>query len=144
MRAMNWLIDQGLVHYWGTSEWSASQLESAYAVADRLGLVGPTAEQPQYNLLHRDRVEVEYTSLYTTRGLGTTIWSPLASGVLTGKYNEGIQPGSRLHHDDVSVRTTPLLITTIHHSHLTDHYTTLYSGSRRRSYRASVTGTGIS
>ena len=110
VRAMNWLIDQGLVHYWGTSEWSASQLESAYAVADRLGLVGPTAEQPQYNLLHRDRVEVEYSSLYTTRGLGTTIWSPLASGVLTGKYNEGIQPGSRLHHDDVSVRTIPCLL----------------------------------
>lgn len=96
VRAMNHVINQGKALYWGTSEWSSSEIEQAYAVADRLGLVGPLVEQPQYNLLHRDRVEVEYASLYSHRGLGTTIWSPLASGVLTGKYNHGIPEGSRL------------------------------------------------
>jgi voltage-dependent potassium channel beta subunit len=96
VRAMNHVIDRGLAFYWGTSEWSADQIREAWRVADRLGLVGPAMEQPQYHLFHRQRVEVEYAALYRDVGLGTTTWSPLASGVLTGKYNDGIPDGSRL------------------------------------------------
>ena len=102
VRAMNTLIEQGKVLYWGTSEWSSRELQEAKGAADRLGLIGPTMEQPQYNLLHRERVEAEYASLYATPGgLGTTVWSPLASGLLTGKYNEGIPDGSRLGHESM-------------------------------------------
>jgi len=96
VRAFNWCIDQGLAFYWGTSEWSAAQIIEAHAVAGRLGLIGPLMEQPQYNMLHRERFEKEYAPLYKDYGLGTTIWSPLASGVLTGKYNKGVPEGSRL------------------------------------------------
>ncbi|MEM7244957.1 MAG: aldo/keto reductase [Acidobacteriota bacterium] len=96
VRAMNDLINQGKVLYWGTSEWSAEQIAEAHGVARELGLAGPTMEQPQYNMLVRDRVEREYHRLYDTVGLGTTIWSPLASGILTGKYAEGIPEGSRM------------------------------------------------
>jgi len=95
-RAMHDLIAQGKVLYWGTSEWSASQIEAAHAVCDRLGLHHPQMEQPQYNLLHRSRVEGEYAQLYRTPGMGTTTWSPLASGLLTGKYSKGVPKGSRL------------------------------------------------
>jgi len=95
-RAMHDLIVQGKVLYWGTSEWSASQIEAAHAVCDRLGLHHPQMEQPQYNLFHRSRVENEYSHLYRSPGLGTTIWSPLASGLLTGKYNKGVPKGTRL------------------------------------------------
>ena len=95
VRAMHDLITQGRSH-WGTSEWSASQIESAHAVCDRLCLHHPIVEQPQYNIFHRARVEKEYSSLYRSPGLGTTIWSPLASGLLTGKYNRGVPKGSRL------------------------------------------------
>jgi len=95
-RAMHDLIAQGKVLYWGTSEWSASQIEAAHAVCDRLGLHHPQMEQPQYNLFHRSRVENEYAQLFRTPGLGTTIWSPLASGLLTGKYAKGVPKGSRL------------------------------------------------
>lgn len=99
VRAMTHLIDQGKVLYWGTSEWSADQIQEAMRIADERQLIGPTMEQPQYNLLHRKRVEEEYAPLYESRtGLGTTIWSPLASGLLTGKYLEGIPQGSRLSH----------------------------------------------
>jgi voltage-dependent potassium channel beta subunit len=86
VRAFNHLIEKGSTLYWGVSEWSATQIEQAWAVADKLGLIGPIAEQPQYSMLHRSRVEVEYEPLYKNRGLGTTIWSPLASGLLSGKY----------------------------------------------------------
>jgi voltage-dependent potassium channel beta subunit len=96
VRAMNYLIDQGLAFYWGTSEWSAEQIRHAYEVARRENLVPPTMEQPQYNMFHRERVETEYAPLYDDVGLGTTIWSPLASGLLTGKYNDGIPEDSRL------------------------------------------------
>lgn len=96
VRAMHDLIQQGKVLYWGTSEWSAQQIMEAYAVARQYGLTPPTMEQPEYNMLHRDRVEREFARLYTEIGLGTTVWSPLASGVLTGKYNDGIPEGSRL------------------------------------------------
>lgn len=93
VRAMSHVIDRGWAFYWGTSEWSAEQIRQAYEVALRLGLTPPTMEQPEYNMFHRDRVEVEYAPLYRDFGLGTTIWSPLASGVLTGKYAKGIQEG---------------------------------------------------
>ncbi|MCG8478377.1 MAG: aldo/keto reductase [Spirochaetales bacterium] len=93
VRAMSHVVDQGWALYWGTSEWSAEQIRQAYEVALRLGLTPPTMEQPEYNMFHRDRVEVEYAPLYRDFGLGTTIWSPLASGVLTGKYGKGITDG---------------------------------------------------
>src|SRR5690625_3820877 len=96
VRAMNFLIDQGKAFYWGTSEWSAEQIREAHEVARRERLIGPTMEQPQYNMFRRERVEVEYSRLYSSFGLGLTTWSPLASGFLTGKYNEGIPEGSRL------------------------------------------------
>jgi len=95
VRAMNTLIESGRAFYWGTSEWSASQLMEAHGIARERGLIGPLMEQPQYNMFHRDRVEREYAPLYESIGLGLTIWSPLASGLLTGKYNEGIPPGTR-------------------------------------------------
>jgi voltage-dependent potassium channel beta subunit len=95
--AMGTLIQQGKVLYWGTSEWSAREIEEAKAVAREYRVPGPTMEQPQYNLLHRERVETEYAPLYAARGgYGTTIWSPLASGLLTGKYNDGIPEDSRM------------------------------------------------
>lgn len=96
VRAMNYLIDRGKAFYWGTSEWSAEQLREAHEVARREHLIGPTMEQPQYNMFKRDRVEAEYARLYESFGLGLTVWSPLASGFLTGKYNDGIPGGSRL------------------------------------------------
>ena len=96
VRAMHNLIQQGKVVYWGTSEWSAQQITEAYAVARAHGLTPPTMEQPEYNLLHREKVEREFAPLYENFGLGTTIWSPLASGMLTGKYNDGIPDDSRL------------------------------------------------
>ncbi|KAK8944471.1 putative voltage-gated potassium channel subunit beta [Platanthera zijinensis] len=92
VRAMNHVIDHGWAFYWGTSEWSAQQITEAWAVAGRLDLVGPVVEQPEYNLLSRHKVELEYLPIYNTYGLGLTTWSPLASGVLTGKYNKGIIP----------------------------------------------------
>lgn len=94
--AMNHLIQQGKILYWGTSEWSGVEIMEAHRVADKLRLIGPTMEQPQYNLFEREKVEKEFLEVYKNVGLGTTIWSPLASGVLTGKYNEGIPKGSRL------------------------------------------------
>ena len=96
VRAMSYLVDAGYAFYWGTSEWSAQQIRNAYEVARRENLVPPTMEQPQYNMFHRDRVEREYAPLYDDIGLGTTTWSPLASGLLTGKYNDGIPDDSRL------------------------------------------------
>jgi voltage-dependent potassium channel beta subunit len=95
VRAMDDLVHQGLILYWGTSEWSAADIMRAYAIARELGLTPPQMEQPQYNLLHRERVDKEYLPLYREIGLGTTTWSPLASGLLSGKYNDGIPVGSR-------------------------------------------------
>ncbi len=96
VRAMHELVMQGKVLYWGTSEWSAAQITAAYGIANAQGLTPPSMEQPQYNLLHRQRFEVEYASCYRDFGLGTTIWSPLASGILSGKYNQGIPKDSRM------------------------------------------------
>lgn len=96
VRAMTHVINQGKAFYWGTSEWSAVQIQDAHMIARREKLIPPTMEQPQYNMFHRDRFEKEYAPLYRDYGLGTTIWSPLASGLLTGKYNDGIPAGSRM------------------------------------------------
>lgn len=96
VRAMNWVLDQGLALYWGTSEWTAEQIMEAYGTARREHLIPPLMDQPEYNMFHRERVEVELAHLYDEIGLGTTIFSPLASGLLSGKYNNGIPEGSRL------------------------------------------------
>ncbi|WP_222167023.1 potassium channel beta subunit family protein [Edaphocola aurantiacus] len=96
VRTMNTLIQQGKIFYWGTSEWSGVEIMEAHAVAQRLGLEGPKMEQPEYNLFNRNKMEQEYLQIFKTVGMGTTIWSPLASGLLTGKYNDGIPDGSRL------------------------------------------------
>ena len=95
-RAMHDLITQGKVLYWGTSEWSAEAILEAHRVAKSLNLIGPAVEQPQYNLFERQKVEHEFLPVFAEVGIGTTIWSPLASGLLTGKYNKGIPEGSRL------------------------------------------------
>lgn len=92
---MNHLIQQGKILYWGTSEWSGVEIMEAHRVAQQYSLIGPVVEQPQYNLLERNKIENEYLMVFNTVGMGTTIWSPLASGLLTGKYNEGIPADSR-------------------------------------------------
>lgn len=96
VRAMNFIVNQGKAFYWGTSEWTAAQIMEAYQIARREHLLPPTMEQPQYNMFEREKVEKEYARLYREIGLGTTIWSPLASGILTGKYTEGIPDGTRM------------------------------------------------
>ena len=93
---MNTLIQQGKILYWGTSEWSAQEIMEAHMVARQYHLMGPTMEQPEYNLFNRKKIEKEYLQIFKNIGLGTTIWSPLASGLLTGKYNNGVPEGSRL------------------------------------------------
>jgi voltage-dependent potassium channel beta subunit len=95
VRAMDIVIKQGKAFYWGTSEWSAAEVMRADAIARQYGLTPPTMEQPQYNMFTRERFEREYAPLYTELGYGTTIFSPLAAGLLTGKYNEGIPAASR-------------------------------------------------
>lgn len=96
VRAMDIAIRQGKAFYWGTSEWSATEIMQAHGIARQYNLTPPTMEQPQYNLFVRQRVEQEYLPLYRELGYGTTIWSPLASGVLSGKYNQGVPGGTRL------------------------------------------------
>ncbi len=96
VRAMNYLINQGQTFYWGTSEWNPEKIMEAYAIARREHLIPPLMEQPEYNMFSRKRVERHYAHLYQEIGLGTTIWSPLDSGILTGKYNQGIPKDSRL------------------------------------------------
>jgi voltage-dependent potassium channel beta subunit len=97
--AMNQVIQSGKAFYWGTSEWSAVQIQKAYQIARENNLRPPLMDQPQYNMFHRDKVESEFKPLYEDIGLGTTIWSPLASGLLTGKYNDGVPDDSRLSMD---------------------------------------------
>jgi voltage-dependent potassium channel beta subunit len=96
VRASHNLIEHGKVIYWGTSEWSAQKITEAHAVARAHNLTPPTMEQPQYNLLHRDKVDGEFSPIYESFGMGLIIWSPPASGMLTGKYNDGIPDDSRL------------------------------------------------
>ncbi len=95
VRTMNTLIQQGKILYWGTSEWSGVEIMEAHRVASQLGLIPPSVEQPQYNLMERNKLEKEYLDIFRTVGMGATIWSPLAAGLLTGKYNDGIPEGSR-------------------------------------------------
>jgi len=99
---MHNLIQQGKILYWGTSEWSAQEIMEAHRIAERYNLIGPTMEQPQYNMLVRQKVEVEFAQIYKTVGLGTTIWSPLASGILTGKYSQANVGETRLKRDELS------------------------------------------
>ncbi|MCJ1250719.1 hypothetical protein MMC30_007947 [Trapelia coarctata] len=96
VRAFNHLIETGKAFYWGTSEWNADEIATAWRYADKLNMIGPLMEQPQYNLLARQRVESDYLMLYEQTGLGLTIFSPLKIGILTGKYNDGIPEDSRL------------------------------------------------
>ena len=93
--AMNDLMLQGKILYWGTSEWSSKEIKEAFKYAEKFNLRGPSMEQPQYNLLFRDRFEKEYKNIFKKYKIGSTIWSPLASGLLTGKYNEGVPNKSR-------------------------------------------------
>ncbi|MBA2249514.1 MAG: aldo/keto reductase [Chitinophagaceae bacterium] len=94
--AMNTLLQQGKILYWGTSEWSGVEIMDAHRVAEKYNLMAPTMEQPQYNLFERNKMEKEFLPIFNSVGMGTTIWSPLATGLLTGKYNVGIPEGSRL------------------------------------------------
>jgi voltage-dependent potassium channel beta subunit len=96
VRAFNHLIDAGKAFYWGTSEWNSEEIAMAWGVANRLNMIGPLMEQPQYNLLCREKVEKEFSLLYENYGMGLTIFSPLKIGILTGKYNDGIPGDSRL------------------------------------------------
>jgi voltage-dependent potassium channel beta subunit len=100
--SMHQLIIQGKIFYWGTSEWSAQEIMEAHMVAQRYNLIGPAMEQPQYNMLARRKVEVEYSQIYKTVGLGTTIWSPLGSGFLSGKYLDQKPTDTRLQRDELS------------------------------------------
>ncbi|THU75848.1 Aldo/keto reductase [Dendrothele bispora CBS 962.96] len=95
VRAFNYVIEKGWAFYWGTSEWPAEDIEEAYHVANKLNLIAPVAEQCQHHMFHRERPEKEYAKIYRKYGIGTTVWSALASGLLTGKYNDGIPEGSR-------------------------------------------------
>jgi voltage-dependent potassium channel beta subunit len=101
VRAFDQVIRQGKAFYWGTSEWSAAEIMRADGIARQYGLTPPSMEQPQYNMLVRERFEIEYAPLYRDLGYGTTIWSPLASGLLTGKYNNGVPKGSRMELEDM-------------------------------------------
>lgn len=94
--AMDYLVRGGYAFYWGTSEWSAMQIEAAYEVAEKLGCIKPTMEQPKYNIFFRDHLEKDYLPIFKKYGMGTTIWSPLASGILSGKYQNGVPDDSRL------------------------------------------------
>jgi len=96
VRAMNYLINAGKALYWGTSEWNSEEIAMAWACAERLNLIGPVMEQPEYNMLARDKVEREFALLYENYGLGLTIFSPLKTGILSGKYNDGIPADSRI------------------------------------------------
>lgn len=111
--SMHNLIQQGKVLYWGTSEWSAQEIMEAHVVANRYNLVGPVMEQPQYNMLVREKVEVEFNQIYKNPGLGTTIWSPLASGVLTGKYLDNKESETRLKRAELSWLSDKLLVSEI-------------------------------
>ncbi len=99
--SMHQLIMQGKILYWGTSEWSAQEIMEAHMFAEKYNLIGPVMEQPQYNMLHREKVEVEYSQIYKTVGLGTTVWSPLASGYLTGKYINAPEKNVRLKREEL-------------------------------------------
>ncbi len=101
VRTMNTLIEQGKIFYWGTSEWSAQEIMEAHMIANKLGLEGPVMEQPQYNMFHREKMEAEFLQIFRNVGLGTTIWSPLASGILTSKYLDQFPEDTRLNLEEL-------------------------------------------
>jgi aryl-alcohol dehydrogenase-like predicted oxidoreductase len=101
VRAFNHVIEKGKALYWGTSEWNADEIASAWRVADRLGLIGPIMEQPAYNMLDREKVEKEYAHLYRETGLGLTVFSPMKQGILSGKYKDGVPKDSRFAQEQV-------------------------------------------
>jgi voltage-dependent potassium channel beta subunit len=110
VQTMNTLIQQGKILYWGTSEWTGAEIMEAHRCADKYNLIAPTMEQPQYNLFERTKVESDYNQVYKNVGLGTTIWSPLSMGLLTGKYNTGIPKNSRFALADMSkIKETVIL-----------------------------------
>jgi voltage-dependent potassium channel beta subunit len=102
VQTMNTLIQQGKILYWGTSEWTGVEIMEAHRCAEKYSLIGPTMEQPQYNLFERTKVESDYSEIYKNVGLGTTIWSPLSMGLLTGKYNNGVPKNSRFAIEDMA------------------------------------------
>ena len=102
IRAMNWVIEKGWALYWGTSEWPAETIKEAYGICEKLGLIKPIVEQVQYNMMVRDRFEGEYRDLFENHGMGSTIWAPLAAGLLTGKYVEEIPKESRVGRNPMS------------------------------------------
>ena len=104
-RAFNYLIEKGMAFYWGTSEWSAEQIMAAMGVCDKLGLIKPITEQPQYNMLVREKLENEYVTLFDQYKLGTTVWSPMAGGILTGKYNDEVPKESRIANADPFIKS---------------------------------------
>lgn len=108
VRAFSWVIDQGLAFYWGTSEWDADQITAAIDYANAHGLHAPVSEQPQYNMLVRERFEKEYATLFQKQKYGSTAWSPLASGVLTGRYNDGNVPEESRWNADPSFKDVTL------------------------------------
>ena len=103
-RAFNYLINKGLAFYWGTSEWSSEEIGRTMEICERLQLIKPITEQPQYSILVREKMEVEYGALFDQYKLGTTVWSPLAGGILTGKYNDGVPKESRIAHADLFIK----------------------------------------
>lgn len=114
VRAMDVIVRSGKAFYWGTSEWKAEQIEEAHRVAREIHCIPPAMEQPQYNFFERNKVEKDFLPLYSKYGMGLTIWSPLALGILTGKYNQGIPKGSRLEKEDWLARDlTPKRIETV-------------------------------
>lgn len=107
VRAMDVIVRSGMAFYWGTSEWGANEIEEAHRIAKEINAIPPAMEQPEYNMFNRQKVEVDFLPLYERYGMGTTIWSPLESGILTGKYNQGIPEGSRFaNHPELSSRLT--------------------------------------
>ncbi len=102
VQTMNTLIQHGKILYWGTSEWTGVEIMEAHRCAEKYNLIGPTMEQPQYNLFERTKVESDYNEIYKNVGLGTTIWSPLSMGLLTGKYNSGVPKNSRFAIEDMA------------------------------------------
>jgi len=100
VRAIDYLIQKGMIFYWGTSEWPVERIMEAHRVCEKLGIQKPTIEQPEYNMLNRYKIEKEYLQLFREVGLGTTVWSPMAGGVLSGKYNNGIPEGTKFSNDN--------------------------------------------
>lgn len=103
-RAFDWVIRKGLAFYWGTSEWNEYEIAEAHMICDKYGLIKPVVEQPEYNLYNRSKMEIKFKKLFEKKLLGTTTWSPLLSGILTGKYNQGMPEGARFDTNPTMIR----------------------------------------